>query len=301
MSMDDKRHKEDIIEIKPGIYGVSVNIRALWRRWTEKPKIDPVGIVAQRFIQIFRDHGVSPAQIPRFIPEITLEKLVDSNSLLSALTPGVLDKTAELFQIRREWLDGMGGKIYKGNWCYKHPEVFFDDIAKLNMDATLWPVIAFCKDDKLNYRKNREQPLVLATVERIATIGDREIDRYHIYGDGWIWNYFKCRIQIKAMLRVLHELHGTVVPLFPVGAKLLKEIEAGWRVPRHFYMRRSRRAFLEDFSMSSGESHVAKETEELPLVERYIRAYNLRRHVGLPQEKSQDPPGVEPPTLYEFT
>ena len=291
---------EDIIESRIGPAWLSLNVRAFLRRLNKKPKIDPIGIVAQRFIQIFDEHGVRPTQITRFLPEITLGKLTDSKALLEALTPEVLDKVADLFKIRREWLDGSGNQIYDGRWCYKRPEIFLNDIARLDMNATLWPVIAICKDDKLDFRKNRDQPITLVLVEKITTIGEKEIDRYHIYQDDMSWDYWKCRIEIKALARIFYELHHNRIPIFRVSAQALKEISEGRRVPRHFLMRRLHNVSLEDFVFSSEESRVAKETEELPTIERYIEAYGLRERVGLsPREIPSDQ--VDPPNIYEFT
>jgi hypothetical protein len=67
---------DDILEIKPGLYGFRLNIRALIRRFTRQAKKDPVAVVAQRFLQLFQDHGVPIAQIPRLVPQVTLDKLM---------------------------------------------------------------------------------------------------------------------------------------------------------------------------------------------------------------------------------
>src|SRR6266545_3426476 len=74
-------------------------------------------------------------QIPRLVPGLTLDKVSRVETLLPALTGEVLDETAKLFQIRRTWLEGVGDEIYDTVWCYKAPERFFEELARLNLHA----------------------------------------------------------------------------------------------------------------------------------------------------------------------
>ena len=59
-----------LIEFKPGIYGLKLNVLELIRRIIERKSSNPAEIVAQRFLQIFQDHGVAPTQILRVIPKL---------------------------------------------------------------------------------------------------------------------------------------------------------------------------------------------------------------------------------------
>ena len=60
----------DLFEIKPGAYGIRLNVVELWRRlFNPHP---PASQVGARFLALFQAHGVAPAQIQRFLPQVTL-------------------------------------------------------------------------------------------------------------------------------------------------------------------------------------------------------------------------------------
>ncbi len=271
------KDRKDIVELKPGAYGISIDLCALWNRFIAKPKNDPVLIVAQRFLKIFNDHGVAVSQIPRLIPQLTLEQLRTAEDLLPALTVQIIHQAAQLFQVQRAWLEGTSERIYENRWCYKNPERFFKDLSMLQLEGVTYPVVAFCCDQKLNKRSRHEQPVVLVMVEKCADLGDKEIYRYRIYNDEWIWNYFKSRIQIKAMIRIVEKMLNVPTPLYRVRQDTLRKIVAGLLVPTLGFSEgvRLRAVSLEDFSLSSDESAVSKESDELPRVLKYIEDYDL--------------------------
>ena len=59
---------DDIIEIKPGVPGLKLNVRALLRHFAKKAETDPVSAVAYRFLYLFQEHGVAGTQIPASSP-----------------------------------------------------------------------------------------------------------------------------------------------------------------------------------------------------------------------------------------
>ncbi len=272
------KSREDIVEVKIPLGGIlSINVREVFRRFKDKQKSDPVLIVAHRFLQIFEDHGVAVSQIPRLIPQLSLEQLRSPESLLPALTPEILQQTSELFQIRRAWLEGTTGVIYNCYACYKDPWRFFEDLKTLRLEDFGFPIVMFCSAKKLDGTSGRNQFLVPVLREECAQLGEKTIYRYHVYDDGWDWGYWKCRIQLKAMMRVWWEKYEVPVPVIHIDKKELKEIEAGRVVPHKYFTRRRRsvESSLEDYSLSLDESTVSKESEELPVVFEYINAYKL--------------------------
>jgi len=66
-----------------------------------------MAVRAQRFFRAMQEHGIAPAQMARFFPELTPGKLSKAESLADPLSPTLLDHAAELFRFRREWLDGV--------------------------------------------------------------------------------------------------------------------------------------------------------------------------------------------------
>lgn len=251
---------------------ISLNFNGL-----RKSKPDHTVIVAQRFLQLFKDHNVAVPQIPRLISDITLEKLRSPEALISALNNKIINQSVKLFQVRREWLEGLDKKIYNPYWCYKAPGSFFQDIAGMKTVNAVSPIMVFCCLDGIDYRQNRDQPLALVLAEKVADFGENEIKRYKVYGDGWLWNYSKCRIQLKAMIRVWYEFSDISIPMYKVDHKTLELIREGYCVPSIYPIKgvSLRDTFFEDFVLSQEESRASKESEELPYVLNYIKSYNL--------------------------
>ncbi|MBP1152773.1 hypothetical protein [Methylocaldum sp. RMAD-M] len=267
---------DDIVEIKPSIGFVSLNINALWRKLASKGKSNPVSIVAQRFLKVFEDHGIAIPQIQHFLPQITLDKLKTPEDLLAVLTNDVLAQTATLFQIQRSWLDGVDDQLYESRSCYKSPECFFEDLGNIGDDRDRFPVRALYCSKQLNSNDGRQQPMALLLVEKIGDLGDRAVLRYRPYTDGWDWGYEPCRIQLKAMARLVYLEFGKPVPLHRVSAAVLEQIRQGERVPMDCLRGTPLTSpSLEDFALYPEESGQSKEREELTAVLSYIETHNL--------------------------
>ncbi|HXJ57765.1 MAG TPA: hypothetical protein VNU68_13995 [Verrucomicrobiae bacterium] len=267
---------DDIFEIKPGVGWFKVNLRALWRRFATSGRCGPVTIVAERFLALFADHGIAPAQIQQFLPELTLDKLNSTDALLPALTNSVLDQAAALFKIRREWLDGVGDRIYDCKFCYKSPQRFFEALADLKNEGHAFPVRALYGGKQLDGSGDRCQPLVLLLVEKLRDLGEEEIFRYIIFNDRWDWGHAPCRVQLKTMARMMDRVLGKIVPLYRVDPAILERVHGGKCIPQQC-LRGSplTNPSLEDYALSAEESTVAKECEELPAVLKYINVHAL--------------------------
>jgi hypothetical protein len=122
-------------------------------------------------------------------------------------------------------------------------------------------------------------------IEKCANLGDNEIFRYRVFDDQMDWSYRKCRIQIKAMIRIIEKIDDAVVPLYCVTPEELDSIESGYCVPRRILNRRHlANTSLEDFALSPEESAVSKRSEELPDVLDYIETTKMSNM--LPHESS---------------
>lgn len=267
---------DDIIEMKPGFGGFKVNLRALLRKLGSSDAPSPVAIVAERFLTLFEAHGVAPTEIQHFFPELTLDKLHSTEALLATLTDAFLNKIANLFAIRRAWLDGVDDVIYSTNYCYKAPERLFSTLATLQIRRHSFPVRALYAAKRLDARKDVPQPLALLCVEPLREIGDKEISRYTIFGDAWDWSEPILRIQLKAVTRVLQCQLGFNVPLYHVTEEQLDAVLEGRLIPRSLLSGcLLTEPSLEDFALSPDESRIAKEPEELSVVKDYIAKHNL--------------------------
>lgn len=270
---------DDIVELKPGIGPVKINLRALWRRLTDRPKLSPASVIADRFVQLFEAHGVSVTQIPRFVPRLSLADFCDQPALLRALTPTIIDEAAVLFDVQRSWIEGTTNRMYVRHPCYKNPAALFSMLKKIRFDPHTCPLRAITPCRNFDYRLQQSQPLLLVLVEKLASVDDIDeiwdIYRYMIL-DEWDWSHSPCRIQLKAMVRVVDLQVGERVPIFYARPSAFTAVAEGRRVPREFLTRcLLTNPSLEDYSCSNEESAVAKETDELPPVLNYLAAHNL--------------------------
>lgn len=277
---------------------VSFNVNKLWQGFTGKTKINPVNIVAQRFLQVFHDHGVQAAQIPRLLPKIKLDDLKSEETLLSALTPEVLDQAAHFFGIRSEWLEGVDDKIYEYQSCYKQPEVFFELLAGLQNRADScslnFPLRILSATNKLDGTSDSQQLLAPVLVEKIAELGEEPIFRYTIFNDSFNWGYFPTRIQLKAMARLIVKVMHKPVPLFVVSPAELESIIEREMIPHKFlHGCLLTEPSMEDFALTKEESLVAKEIAEMPYVLSYIEEHKLESLIA--EEPIQSPSTTDEP------
>ncbi len=271
----------DVIDIGIPIGPVTVSINGLLRKLFAKKDRGQTEIVAERFLSLFGAHGVAVSQIPRMLPGLGLDKLNSKEALLSELTDENLDRTAKLFGIQREWLDGTVAEIYPPRFCYKRPAHFFGDLRAIKSDDFDFPVRALYCTRRLSSADQAPQPMGLLLAEKMIEFGDEEIMRYQVYWDTWNWGYAPCRIQLKAMARVYYLTNQKPISLYRVCPKDLTAFRAGRMVPRSCLQGSSiTEPSLEDFALSMEESRIAQEVDELPSVLHYIQAHKLENGAG---------------------
>jgi len=270
---------KEIFQLKPSIYGIGIDLRALYARWNMLRGGAPsdggeVATVASRFLRMFAEHGVPPASIPRLLQNLRYEHLRDEHSLLSALTPEILDHAANLFGVRVAWLTGTDDVIYELDYSYKSPSRLCEKLSQLKRDTYNLPLRAITTSKHLDRHASHVQRLELVAVEPAATIDETIIYRFHPFADGWEWRYEECRIQLKAMVRAL----GRPVPLYQVTEADVDLAHRG----EIFYRSALRGALvtepsLEDYAMTTAENVHAKEVDEMHRVRIYMRNHGLKR------------------------
>ncbi|MGZ0019160.1 hypothetical protein [Nitrosomonas sp. wSCUT-2] len=239
---------------------------------------NPVNLIPQRFLQIFKDHGVSSSRIPRLLPQIKLSDLKSEDALLQVLNHEVFEQIAQLFGIRRQWLEGVDDQIYELHSCYKHPEIFFKEFSAFchRKDNSLYlPVRAFTSCKNLDYTDSACQPIALVLVDQITTLDDQDIFRYCVFNDQWSWSYASTRIQVKAMVRLVSLVTNEPIPLHviePDQIEALYEstIFPGYLIGGHY----TTNPTLDDYTTTG--YHNSKEIDEFPEVLKYIEEYRLR-------------------------
>ncbi len=238
-----------------------------------------VDIVAKRFLQAFQAHGIELSQIQRFLPNITLDCLQSEGKLLAALNHDVLFRTSELFGIRLAWLEGVDDQIYEHLGCYKRPQVILDDLNRLPRDQDgeiEFPLRVITTQMNLDYRGGCDQMLVPVVVEKTAELGEIDVCRYRIYMDGFTWDYWPTRMELKAIARIVFKQLHMPVPLFRASAKEVEALVAGRMFPGAFvHGCQLTNPSLEDFALWRSESQQSKEEDELPEVLLYIEEHQL--------------------------
>lgn len=241
-------------------------IRDFLNRITGKNEPPSVALVPSRFFQVFREHGVEASQIPRLLPQLRLDDLKSERSLLAVLDHDLLEKTAKLFGVRIEWLEGVDDVIYEYHSCYKQPEIFFETLTKMRWSFLHAPVRAIVSDIDLDYRRGGVQPIALVFLDEVAQIGEETIYRYRVESGEWNWEHSPCRLQLKAMARLAFKKWRIVIPIFVVKYSILEAICENKLIPATYLDGcLSTNPSLEDFALARQESGVAKEEDELSL------------------------------------
>lgn len=255
------------------------SLNKFWRHLADREKTNSVSNIPLRFFQVFLDHGVEESQIPRLLPQLKLDDLQSTKKLLAALTPELLDQTAQLFGVRLQWLEGVDEKIYEYKSCYKHPKRLLEHLASLSVfsedDRHNFPLRVLTTTNHLDYGDQRKQLLVPVLVEKIAELGDEDIYRYYVYRDGFDWSYAPGRIQLKAMTHIVFKAFSPV-PLFVISSSEMQSILNGEVIPRKYLDGcLVTNPSLEDYSLDE-TSLVAKEVDEFPAVMKYIQEHGFQ-------------------------
>lgn len=260
-------------------------------------------LVAQRFRQLFTDHGLEETQIPRVFPKIALDDLTSNEKLIQKLTPELINEAAQLFNVRSRWLDGIDCSIYDHISCYKQPEVFFQILNKIKFSHGDFPfrIITHAKPFDLN---NQSQQLFsILFVEKVAALEDQAIHRYYL-DTGWDWSYEHSRIQIKALALLYYQKFQTPITIYQVPYDIYVQIESHELIP-HPYLIGSLTSdpSLEDYILDHSQSLVSKEDEELPRVSAYIEDHHLTEflidHSGVQNSKEDAAVNHQAETLQQ--
>lgn len=242
---------------------------------------NPVSLVAERFLQVFREHGIEATQIPRLLPEIKLEYLQSPETLLPELNHDLLDKVAKLFGIRVQWLEGCDERIYDYLATYKEPQLLLDHLRSL-WHQPAWanevgtPLRILSTTKHLDYREDYSYELAPILVEPVAKLGEETIYRYHVYQDGFSWDHSSARIELKAIALTAYKALHKPIPIYPISERDMEAVLEGRRIPFSLLGRcLNTDPSLEDYILDKSESVVAKETDELPDVLGYMAKVGL--------------------------
>ena len=164
-------------------------------------------ILAERFIFLFKAHGIELAQIPKFLKDIALSDLVSSEKIVSVLNSKIIADTVKYFNIEQDWLEGKDEPIYPYFYVYKDLPQYIDFLIDLKSKHPFVNGFAIKQiDDKLK-KNGPHQSIVLifqANIHDWEQSNDEPIWKYYIIRDEYSWGYWKTRFQLKAMFYIAH-------------------------------------------------------------------------------------------------
>jgi len=224
--------------------------------------------LVERFVEIYKAHGIERTQIPRFLGEgggLTLSDVSNNEKLLHALSEKVIEDTCFRFGVSREWLDGKDVPIWPCLYYDKNLKGFIDFLESLRADFDYIEGFAIkCEKDKLK-KDGADYPIALVFRGRIdhwGHPGEESIWRYYPLQGTQYWSYDRTRIQIKAMVLTAWQFNihigGSELPQAQV-----EELIEGNIFPGPLLDHLSRVAWHpDDYIFANGESACAKDVAE---------------------------------------
>lgn len=206
---------------------------SIWDRlqnWWDRRKSPPVESVATRFVRLFESHGVHRNQIPRFVGYgLTTRDVQDDTALLAKLDESLLAGACALFAVRREWLDGAESQVHPTYAFQKQPEEFAAFLDERYVDRTQGPSngLLLAPIDS-----HAQASALLLLDERVGSVGDRPIHRFHIV-DAGPFAYWKSRAYTTACVAIAWKrkvyIHGRFVPFTSIERLAQGQVLLGWR------------------------------------------------------------------------
>lgn len=240
--------------------------------------------LADRFLKLFAWYNIPTAQIPRLIPQLRYQDLQNPKSLLVALTPSIIDHAAQLFGIRSQWLEGTDDLVFFPFGSKGTPTTILAQLARAEIaaasDGNTWHRVPLCvltTTKKLDSKSSDQQWLVPVIVEPTGATAEGPVYRCHVFASYYDWTLPRDRLELKAITWLARHHLRRVVPLYQVSEDDLLNFVSGMAVPSMVFNKPlSTSPSLEDFIETREESHVAKETDELPQVLAYLDASGLK-------------------------
>ncbi len=167
-----------------------------------------VNDLAEKFLLVYKTHGIEHAQIPQFVKkagELSLADLSSNTALLKALDENFLSATCTHFGIQREWMDGGNVPIYPRIYFDKQLKEYIHFLSRLKKEHSQVNGFAIkCPEDRLQ----KDEPnydialLFRGNVKNLINVDQEPIWRYYPIEDENYWGYQRTRLQLKAMIHI---------------------------------------------------------------------------------------------------
>jgi hypothetical protein len=247
----------------------------LWSRYAgykneKKEKKDSDALV-DRFLRVYKAHGVLPAQIPRVLgmeKELSLRDILSTQRLAECLNSEMLEKTCELYGVQREWLEGDNIPPYPSRSFYNNPALLVEFLETLTQRHDFIQLWCFKNEDKpLEKLGNGELFAVL--VADSFQLGEKSVEKFYPIDSDWPWGHVPARLDFKTLVYVCQRFGiyalGRSAPVCKIEA-----VVNGREFPSNLY-RYTKHWHPDDYIYSQVESAVAKEPQEAMLVREILK------------------------------
>jgi hypothetical protein len=262
----------------------------------------PSHFVARRLVALAEAHGVQKQEIPRLLKGIGYADLEDPARMMAAITPGIVDKAAELFGVRREYLEGIDALAY---FPFGSGRASVETSTRQLVNAVVeaasrsalgvrGPLAALTTASVLDRHAARQQWLTPVIVVPSGVCLDGPVYRCRVFGGYFDWLDDKQRIGLKAVVWLVSHHLSNVVPLYQVDESELIGVLSGETVPsRVFTQPTVTDPSLEDYISAPQSSAAAKDWEELPRVQAFLESSGLHEYWWEAVARAAEPPAPE--------
>lgn len=192
--------------------------------------------VVERFISLFKEHGIERTQIPRFLGEnfdISVADVSTDERLLHVLNEKILNAVCDRFGVRRGWMDGVDKRVYELLYHYKNlPDYvnFVKTITEKHPDEFCLLYAYKPANSSSNLFKSYPD-ISLVFAEPIAAIDQQTIYRYYPFYGPFPWDHSPARFNLYAFFTLALSTHGLALKGCEVSPKYINEISLGNIIP----------------------------------------------------------------------
>lgn len=163
---------------------------------------DEINVLLERFIYIYKMHGIPVNEIYLFVDKKFDFRLVDfknHDSILNILDKELINWTCNRFGIQKEWLYGRSSKVYTDREYYKNIGrlILF---AKELKEKYSYVSIKFIKSDSLNNKNDNKSQKVVVLISCYINDNEYKYEKYYPISDIWEWGYWRSRYELKSFI-----------------------------------------------------------------------------------------------------
>jgi hypothetical protein len=195
----------------------------------------------------------------------------------------MLDKTCELFGVRREWMDGDDIPPYQSHFFYKDPVAlihFLKELTEKHNKLFLWVFKA--QEVPIEEIENGELYAVIST--ECFTLGEKTIVRYYPIENDWPWQHQPARVDFKSLVYICQRF-GIHAYGREASRAQLKSVIEGKTFPSEL-SRSTKHWHPDDYIYTDTESVVAKDSKEAQLVREHLAEVGALQLLPIVQDRS---------------